>query len=80
MKKALIVGGTVIGAALLARRYASRCGGFSVEQMIERMPDDAPPKWMFRNISVIRENTDRILRLLEDERRSVTDESTPAAA
>ena len=80
MKKGLIVGGAVIGAALLASRYASRCGGFNVEQMIERMPDDAPPKWMFRNISAIRENTDRILRLLEDERRSVTDESTFTAA
>jgi hypothetical protein len=48
--------------------------------MIERMPDGAPPKWMFRNISAIRENTDRILRLLEDERRSRTNESTLAAA
>jgi hypothetical protein len=79
MKKALIVGGTVVGAALLARR-SSRCGGFNVEQMIERMPENAPPKWMFRNISTIRENTDRILRLLEDERRSAADESTSAAA
>ena len=25
------------------------------------MPDNAPPKWMFRNITAIRENTDRIL-------------------
>jgi hypothetical protein len=80
MKKALIVGGGVIGGALLARRYAARCGGFDVEQMIERMPDSAPPKWMFRNISAIRENTDRILRLLEDERRSVADKSTATAA
>ena len=29
------------------------------------MPDNAPPKWMFRNITAIRENTDRILQLLE---------------
>ena len=27
--------------------------------MIERMPENAPPKWMFRNISAIRANTDR---------------------
>jgi hypothetical protein len=36
------------------------------------MPDDAPPKWIFRNISAIRENTDRILQLLESEDRSAT--------
>jgi hypothetical protein len=29
------------------------------------MPEDAPPKWMFRNISAIRENTERISQLLE---------------
>ncbi len=29
------------------------------------MPDNAPPKWVFRNITAIRENTDRILELLE---------------
>jgi hypothetical protein len=28
------------------------------------MPDNAPPKWMFRNISAIREDTERILELL----------------
>ena len=80
MKRWLIVGGTVVGAALVARQCASRCGRFDFERMIERIPDDAPPKWMFRNISVIRENTDRILRLLEDERRSVADESALTAA
>lgn len=36
--------------------------------MLEHMPEDAPPKWMFRNISAIRENTERILQLLESER------------
>ena len=62
MKKQLIIGGAVVGGALLARRGASHCAGFDFEKMIERMPDDAPPKWMFRNISAIRENTDRILQ------------------
>jgi hypothetical protein len=32
------------------------------------MPDNAPPKWMCRNITAIRENTDRILGLLESGR------------
>ena len=80
MNKPLIVGGAVIGAALLARRGASSCGGFDFEKLIERMPDNAPPKWMFRNISAIRENTDRILQLLESERTSAAAEPARSAA
>jgi hypothetical protein len=79
MNKPLIVGGAVIGAALLARRCASSCGGFDFETLIERMPDNAPPKWMFRNISAIRENTDRILQLLESERTSAAGEPARTA-
>ena len=29
------------------------------------MPENAPPKWMFTNITAIRANTDRILQVLE---------------
>ena len=29
------------------------------------MPDNAPPKWIFTNVTAIRENTERILELLE---------------
>ncbi len=68
-KKLLVVAGAAVGIAFLARR-ASHGGGFDFAQMIERMPDDAPPKWMFNNISAIRENTDRILLLLESEGRA----------
>ena len=67
MRKALIVVGVVVGAALLAKRAARMCGGRNFAEMIERMPDDAPPKWMFRNVSAIRENTERILEKLETE-------------
>jgi hypothetical protein len=80
MKKLLIIGGAVIGGALLARRCASSCGGFDFEKMIERMPENAPPKWMFRNISAIRENTDRILELLETGRTPAAAESARTAA
>jgi hypothetical protein len=66
----LIVGGAAIGAAFLAKRIASSTDGLDFGQLIERMPEDAPPKWMFRNISAIRENTDRILQLLESEEKS----------
>lgn len=68
MKKLLIAGGAVAGAALLAKRFASSDGGLDFERLIERMPENAPPKWMFRNISAIRDNTERILQLLESER------------
>ncbi len=70
MKKLLIIGAAVTGAALLARRSASSCGGVDFERLIERMPDNAPPKWMFHNITAIRENTERILQLLEDQHSS----------
>lgn len=69
MKKLIIAGGAIAGAAVLARRWAAS-GGIDFGQMIEHMPEDAPPKWMFRNISAIRENTERILQLLESGERA----------
>jgi hypothetical protein len=74
MNKSLLAGGAAIGAVLLARRRTSGQRGFTVAKMLERMPDDSPPKWMFTNISAIRENTDRILDLLESERGAPTDQ------
>lgn len=70
MKKLLIVGGAGTGAAFLAKRFASSSGGPDFGRMVERMPENAPPKWIFRNVTAIRENTDRILELLEREERS----------
>jgi hypothetical protein len=69
MKKLLIVGGAVTGAAFLAKRFASSSRGPDFGRLVERMPEDAPPKWIFRNVTAIRENTDRILELLEREER-----------
>ena len=66
-KKLLIAGAAVTGAALLARSCASGCSRMDFEKLIERMPEDAPPKWMFRNITAIRRNTERILEVLERE-------------
>jgi len=67
MKKLLIAGGAVAGAIYVARDRLLRGDGFDFGGLIERMPDDAPPKWMFNNITAIRENTERILRLLESQ-------------
>jgi hypothetical protein len=67
-KKLLISGAAITGAALVAKRLASRSSGLDFGKLFERMPENAPPKLMFRNISAIRENTERILQLLESER------------
>jgi hypothetical protein len=80
MKRFVLVGAAVLGGVLLVRRAARSCGGFDFEKMIERMPENAPPKWMFRNISAIRTNTERILELLEAGRAPATGEQTRAAA
>ena len=79
MKKALIIVGAIAGAALLARRFAPGCGQLNFERMIERMPEDAPPKWMFRNISAIRTNTEQILELLKTEQAPTTEMHERAA-
>lgn len=65
MTKVLIAVAIAIGAAVLAKRHAFSRDGFDFERFIERMPDNAPPKWAFQNITTIRENTDRILELLD---------------
>ena len=80
MRRLLLVGAAVVGVALVARRAARGCGSFDVESMIERMPEKAPPKWMFRNVNAIRDNTERILKLLETERTPAETEDVRAAA
>ena len=69
MSKALIGVAVVIGAVVLAKRHALSRDGFDFERLIERMPDNAPPKWAFQNITAIRENTDRILEILDSEHK-----------
>jgi hypothetical protein len=67
MKKLLILVVVVVGLGMLAKRLAP-FGKIDWEKKFEAMPDNAPPKWMFRNITAIRQNTDRILELLERDR------------
>jgi hypothetical protein len=80
MKRLLLLGAAVVGGALLVARGVCRSGGLDFEKMIERMPEDAPPKWMFRNINAIRENSERILELLEAERTPTGTEQTRVGA
>lgn len=67
MRKMIIIG-AIAAVSLLARRAARGCGQFSFERMI----DDAPPKWMFQNISAIRANTEQILERLPAEQTAMT--------
>jgi hypothetical protein len=80
MKRLWLFGSVAVGGALCARRVARGCGGIDFERMIERMPENAPRKWLFRNISAIRESTDRILELLETERTPASGEHVRTAA
>jgi hypothetical protein len=65
MKKVVAVVAVLVGLGVLARRLGPKMPAIDWEKRLEAMPDNAPPKWMFRNITAIRENTDRILQLLE---------------
>ncbi|HEX7070938.1 MAG TPA: hypothetical protein VF190_09040 [Rhodothermales bacterium] len=64
MSKRWFIGAAVLAIVFLIARSAARSGTSRWETMLERMPDTAPPKWMFNNITAIRENTDRILEQL----------------
>ena len=80
MKRLLLVGAAVAGAGVCATRCARGHSGFDFEKMVERMPENSRPKWMFRNISSIRANTERILELLERERAAPAERPARPAA
>jgi hypothetical protein len=67
MKRVLVVVPIVVGAAFAAKRLAGRRGHIDFAARIAAMPDNAPPKWVFTNVSAIRANTERILELLEQQ-------------
>jgi hypothetical protein len=50
------------GVAVLARKLGPQMESSTAwGRIIERMPDDAPPKWMINNIGALREEHERIL-------------------
>ena len=65
VKKVLIVVAVAVGVGVVMKRLVPEFGKIDWEKKFESMPDNAPPKWMFRNITAIRENTERIIALLE---------------
>jgi hypothetical protein len=67
MNKALIIAGGIAVGALLAKQFAPTFEGIDWEKKLAEMPDEAPPKWMFNNITAIRENTDRLVEQLGEQ-------------
>ncbi len=65
MKKLVIAAAVLVVIGFLAKRFAPNIADINWEQRFDAMPDNAPPKWMFRNISEIHDNTERILELLQ---------------
>jgi len=69
MKKWLALIAFLVALGVLAKRFGpTKYMNTDWENLFERMPENAPPKWMFRNIRAIRENTDRILELVDQDR------------
>jgi hypothetical protein len=68
MKKVLVAAAVLVGVGVAARLFGPKMASIDWQERFEAMPDNSPPKWMFRNITAIRENTDRILELLESGR------------
>jgi hypothetical protein len=66
VKKLIVAVAALVGIGYLAKRFAQKFADVDWEQRFAAMPDNAPPKWMFRNISEIHDNTARILELLEE--------------
>ena len=79
MKKAVAVAAVLVGLAMLARRFGPKMRAIDWEKRVEAMPGNTRPKWMFRNITAIRENTDRILGLLESGQSEPVRQAPPPA-
>jgi hypothetical protein len=65
MKKVLAVAAVLAVLGVLAGRLGPKMLSIDWEKRLEAMPGNAPAKWMFRDITAIRENTGRILQLPE---------------
>ena len=66
----------LLGGGLLVVRTAGTKLAAGMDRMFEAASDDFPPKWMYSNITAIRENTERIVEALAHEQ---TDADAAAA-
>ena len=80
MKRGFVLLGVVAGAAIVLRKVLAcnsgslteHCSGM-FEKKLESMPESFPPKRMFDNLAAIREQTRRILDLLEERERKASE-------
>ena len=56
----------IVVGVLLVRRFGPEMGKVC-QRMFEKMPDEFPPKWMYLNIMAIREQSEHIIHLLEEQ-------------
>jgi len=66
MKWLLLLISAAVAAAVIVRH--KKGGGLNFEQMIQKMPEGAPPRWAYENVTAVRKNTERIIELLEAEK------------
>ena len=66
MKWMLLLIPAAVAAAVIVRH--KKGGGLNFEQMIQKMPEGAPPRWAYENVTAVRKNTERIIELLEAEK------------
>ena len=61
-----------MGGVLLAKHFGPKMGGMceGMAGMCEQMFETFPPKWMYLNITAIREQNDRIIELLAAQART----------
>ncbi len=57
--------GLIFAGVMLVMRFAGPKIAEFMDRKFEEAPEDFPPKWMYLNISAIREQNERILQLLE---------------
>jgi hypothetical protein len=80
MRKVLIVGAVLAAVGLVLKSVAPELGKIDWKEKFESMPDNAPPKWMFRNITAIRENTEQIIAMLEVQPAQRSEARAPASS
>ena len=59
----------IAGAAIAVHHFAPKMGCVC-ESLLDKLPDNFPPKWMYLNITAIREQNDRIIELLEEQAKA----------
>ena len=64
VKRIALVIPAFVCCALVAKRGARRGRRADFAKRIAAKPDGTPAKWIFTNVTAIRENTERILELL----------------